>query len=69
MIPGWVSRLVSSRVGITPWGGGAFLALVGHTSSDGITIKILYKIDDLLRRSATQLILNLNLLLGPFRLT
>ena len=32
--------LVSSGVSLASWGEGASLALVGHPSSDGITIKI-----------------------------
>ena len=34
--------LVSSGVSLTSWGEGAYLALVSHSSSDGITIKIPY---------------------------
>ena len=33
-------------VGHTSWLEGASLALVGHPSSDGVTIKILYRLDD-----------------------
>ena len=40
--------LVSSGVSLTLWGEGASLALVGHPSSDGITIKIPYEVDVLL---------------------
>ena len=40
--------LVSSGVSLTSWGEGASLALVGHPSSDGITIKIPYVVDVLL---------------------
>ena len=40
--------LVSSGVSLTSWGEGASLALVGHPSSDGITIKIPYGVDVLL---------------------
>ena len=36
----WNTGLVSSRVSLTSWGEGASLALVGHPSSDGITITI-----------------------------
>ena len=36
------SRFVSNRVSFTSWGERASLALVGHSSSDGITIKIPY---------------------------
>ena len=45
--------LVSSGVSLTSWGEGASLALVGHPSSDGITIKIPYGVDVLLRRPAS----------------
>ena len=31
----------------------AFLAVVGHPSSDGVTIKIPYRVDDLLHRPAS----------------
>ena len=34
------------------WGEGASLALVGHPSSDGIPIKILYGVDVLLHQPA-----------------
>ena len=33
--------LVSSEASLTSWGEGASLALVGHPSSDGVTIKML----------------------------
>ena len=46
------TALVSSRVSLTSWGEGASLALVGHPSSDGITIKIPYGVDVLLHRPA-----------------
>ena len=36
------------RVSLTSWGEGGFLALVGHPSSVGVTIKIPYGIDVLL---------------------
>ena len=35
-----VACLVSRGASFISWGEGAFLALVGHLSSDGITIKI-----------------------------
>ena len=38
----WNTRLVSNGVSHTSWGEGAPLDLVGHLSSDGITIKISY---------------------------
>ena len=37
--------LVPSRDSLTSWGEGAFLALVGHPSSDDVTIKMPYGID------------------------
>ena len=43
--------LVFSGVSLTSWGEGASLALVGHSSSDGVTIKMLYGIDVLHRRA------------------
>ena len=47
------TALVSSGVSLTSWGEGASLALVGHPSSDAITIKIAYGVDVLLRRPAS----------------
>ena len=44
--------LVSSGVSLTSWVEGVSLALVGHPSSDGITIKIPYGVDVLLNRPA-----------------
>ena len=41
--------LVSSGISLTSWGEGASLALVGHPSSDGVTIKMLYGVDVLHR--------------------
>ena len=41
--------LVSSRVSLTSWGEGASLALVGHPSSDSVTIKMPYGVDVLHR--------------------
>ena len=38
----WNTGLVSSGASLTSWGEGASLALVGHPSSDGITIKMPY---------------------------
>ena len=52
LILGQNTGLVSSGVNLTSWGEGAFLALVGHTSSDGITIKIPYGADVLFHRPA-----------------
>ena len=36
----WNTGLVSSRASLTSWGEGASLALVGDSSSDGVTIKM-----------------------------
>ena len=44
--------LVSSGVSLTSWGEGASLALVGHPSSDGVTIKMPYGVD-VLHRAAS----------------
>ena len=41
--------LVCSRASLTSWGEGASLVLVGHPSSDGITIKMPYGVDVLHR--------------------
>ena len=43
------SGLVSSGVSLTSWGEGASLALVGHPSSDGVTIKMPHGVDVLHR--------------------
>ena len=43
------SGLVSSGASLTSWGEGAPLALVGHPSSDGVMIKMPYKVDVLHR--------------------
>ena len=48
-------ELVSSGVSLTSWGEGASLALVGHPSSDGVTIKIPYGVDILLHLPAQHL--------------
>ena len=45
----FVKGLVSSGVSLTSWGEGASLALVGHPSSDGVTIKMPYGVDVLHR--------------------
>ena len=45
--------LVSSGVSLTSWGKGTTLALVGHPSSDGITIKMPFWIDVFLHRLAS----------------
>ena len=44
---------VSSRASLTSWGDGATLALVGHPSSDGVTIKTPHGVDVLLYRPAS----------------
>ena len=53
----WNTGLVTSRVSLTSGGEGASLgaslALVGHPSSDGTTIKIPYGVDVLLHRPAS----------------
>ena len=41
----FLTALVSSRASLTSWGKGAFLALVGHTLSDRVTIKMPYGVD------------------------
>ena len=41
----WNTGLVSSGAILTSWGEGASLALVGHPSSDGVTIKMPYGVD------------------------
>ena len=46
---GWCSNSVS----LTSWGEGAFLALVDHPSSDGVTIKIPYGVHILLHQPAS----------------
>ena len=45
----WNTGLVFSRASLTSWGEGASLALAGHPSSDGITIKMPYGVDVLHR--------------------
>ena len=37
--------MVSSGASLTSWGEAASLALVGHPSSDGVTIKMPYGVD------------------------
>ena len=49
--------LVSSRASLTSWGEGVSLALVGHFSSDGVTIKMPYEIDVLLHQPISHPIL------------
>ena len=41
----WVTGFVFSGASLTSWGDGASLALVGDLSSDGVTIKITYRVD------------------------
>ena len=43
---------MSSGAGLPSWGEGAFLALVGDPSSDGVTIKMPYGVD-VLHRTAS----------------
>ena len=45
----WNTGLVSSGVSLISSGEGASLALVGHPSSDGVTIKMPYGVDVLHR--------------------
>ena len=42
--------LVSSSISLTSWEEGGSLALVGHPSSDGVTIQTPYSVDVLLHR-------------------
>ena len=51
----WNTGLMSSRASLTSWAEGASLALVGHSSSDGVTIKMPYGVD-VLHRPALHLI-------------
>ena len=46
--------MVSSGVSPSSWGEGATLALVGHPSSDGITIKVPYVVDVSLHRPVSR---------------
>ena len=41
----WNTGLVSSGTSLTSWGKDASLALVGNTSSDGVTKKMPYGVD------------------------
>ena len=43
---------VSCGASLPSWGEGAFLALVGHPSSDGVTLKIPYGLDVSLHQPA-----------------
>ena len=45
----WNTGLVSSGASLASWGGGSSLALVGHASSNGVTIKMPYGVDVLHR--------------------
>ena len=49
----WSPGLVCIGASLTSWGEGASLALVGHPSSDGVTMKVPYVVDVLLHRSAS----------------
>ena len=42
---------MSSGASLTSWGEGASLALVGHPSSDGVTIKMSFGVDVLHRHT------------------
>ena len=48
----WNAGLVSSGASLTSWGEVDSLALVGHPSSDGVTIRVHYGVDVLLHRPA-----------------
>ena len=41
---------MSSRVSLICWGDGVLLALVDHSSSDEIKVKLIYGVDLLMRR-------------------
>ena len=43
---------MSSGASLTSWGEDASLALAGHPSSDGVTIKMPYEVDILHRRAS-----------------
>ena len=45
----YASKTQSNGASLTSWGEGVSLALVGHPSSDGITIKMPYGVDVLHR--------------------
>ena len=67
--------MLSSLLLLFIWGEGSSLAFVDHPSSDGIIMKILYEVDVLLYRPASQpsspiglMNLNLILLLDQLRL-
>ena len=67
---------MSSGANLTPWGEGVSLALVGHPSSDGVTINMPYGVDVLHRPALYPIFslllgwlkLNLALLLDQLRL-
>ena len=44
---------MSSGASLTLWGEGASLALVGHPSSDAVTMKIPYGVDDIVHRPSS----------------
>ena len=52
----WNTGLVYSEVSLTSWGEGASLAMNGHSSSEGITTKIPYRIDVLLHHPIFHLV-------------
>ena len=51
-LPWDIKILVCSRVSLTSWGQGASLSLVDCPFSDGVTIKMSYRVDILLHRPA-----------------
>ena len=57
---------LSNRVSVTSWEESASLALFGHPSSDGVTIKMPYEVDVL--HQPISLKLNLALFLDQLRL-
>ena len=57
---------MSSCVSLASWGEDASLALAGHTSSDGVTIKITYRVDVLLYRPALHPIFPIGLVQTKF---
>ena len=52
ILPWDIKILVCSRASLTSWGQGASLALVDCPFSDGVTIKMSYRVDVLLHRPA-----------------
>ena len=58
--------LASNRDTLTLWGEGAYLALVGHPSSNGVTIKLPYRVDVSLYLQAFQPIFSIELVKTEF---